>query len=158
MNAVSCEACNTPLDHQRVCITCRAREDGLALLTRSSYTAVKEMVAKLEEAGIAGEVEKVPPRREEELKQPLWNLYAPLEEAEQAVATLQRDWAELLQDPEAAAAAERGTRGVDLDAGGEVQCPACGHRFAASGAGTECPDCGLSLGAPTDAAPDEGAA
>ena len=56
---------------------------------------------------------------------------------------------------DALAAAARGLKGVDLDAGGEIDCPACGHRFAASAEQPECPDCGLSLGAPSDAAPDE---
>ena len=32
----------------------------------------------------------------------------------------------LLDHPEAAAAVERGLAGIDLDAGGEVECPACG--------------------------------
>jgi DNA-directed RNA polymerase subunit RPC12/RpoP len=44
---------------------------------------------------------------------------------------------------------------VDLDAGGEIECPACGHRFTPAGPAAECPDCGLSLGAPADASPDE---
>jgi DNA-directed RNA polymerase subunit RPC12/RpoP len=52
-------------------------------------------------------------------------------------------------------AAERGLRGVDLDAGGEIECPACGHKFTPAGEAAECPDCGLSLGAPADASPDE---
>jgi uncharacterized Zn-finger protein len=44
---------------------------------------------------------------------------------------------------------------VDLDAGGEIECPACGHRFTATAGAADCPDCGLALGAPADAAPDE---
>jgi len=38
-----------------------------------------------------------------------------------------------------------------------VTCPACGHVFTAAPGGAECPDCGLSLGAPANAAPDESA-
>jgi ribosomal protein S27E len=38
--------------------------------------------------------------------------------------------------------------GVDLDRGGEIECPACGPKFTAAGAAVECPECGLSLGAP----------
>ncbi|HSB20559.1 MAG TPA: hypothetical protein VLD85_11160, partial [Anaeromyxobacteraceae bacterium] len=86
---------------------------------------------------------------------PLWNLYAPTAQAAQAVSFLQRDWAELLSDPEAARAAERGIAGVDLDTPGEIECPACGHRFTHRSGSAECPDCGLSLGAPAEAAPDE---
>ena len=85
---------------------------------------------------------------------PLWNLYVPRDQLEAAQAFLRRDWSGLLDDPEAAAAAERGLAGIDLDAGGELECPACGHRFTAQGSAVECPECGLSLGAPSDAAPD----
>ena len=35
---------------------------------------------------------------------------------------------------------------VDLDAGGEITCPACGTVFK----GQECPDCGLFLGIPDE--------
>ena len=35
---------------------------------------------------------------------------------------------------------------VDLDAGGEITCPACGTVFQ----GEECPDCGLFLGIPDE--------
>jgi DNA-directed RNA polymerase subunit RPC12/RpoP len=61
----------------------------------------------------------------------------------------------MLADPDAAAAAARGQEGIDLDAGGEVACPACGHRFPLSKEHAECPECGLGLGAPVNAAPDE---
>ena len=81
--------------------------------------------------------------------------YVPAAEAPAANDFLQRDWAELLGDPDAARAAERGLKGVDLDAGGEIECPACGHRFVAGPRQLECPDCGLGLGAPAEAAPDE---
>ena len=73
-----------------------------------------------------------------------------------AVDFLRKDWAELLGDPDAAAAAARGQAGIDLDAGGEMTCPACGHVFALAEKQAECPECGLGLGAPSNAAPDEG--
>jgi uncharacterized Zn-finger protein len=44
---------------------------------------------------------------------------------------------------------------VNLDEAGEIECPACGHRFTHRSGSAECPDCGLSLGAPAEAAPDE---
>ncbi len=72
-----------------------------------------------------------------------------------AVEFLRKDWADLLEDPEAAAAAARGQQGIDIDAGGNVTCPACGHAFTVSGREAECPECGLALGAPANAAPDE---
>jgi hypothetical protein len=150
-----CEACNTPLDEDGSCVTCQARADGLGLLSRSGYASVKEMLELLEDGGVDAQMEQVPARRPEEKAHPLWNLYAPATQMEKAVAFLQKDWAQLLADPEAARAAARGLEGVDLDAGGEIACPACGHRFTPSPASPECPDCGLSLGAPADAAPDE---
>jgi uncharacterized protein (UPF0212 family) len=113
------------------------------------------MMELLEREGLVAEVEQVPARREEEKARPLWNLYVPAAQVARAVAFLQRDWAQLLADPEAARAAERGLAGVDLDAGGEIECPACGHRFQAGPGAAECPDCGLSLSAPAEAAPDE---
>jgi DNA-directed RNA polymerase subunit RPC12/RpoP len=113
------------------------------------------MMALLEEQGLGAEMEKVPPGRPEEQHHPLWNLYVPEAEVPKAAAFLGKDWADLLGDPDAAAAAARGQAGIDLDAGGEVECPACGHRFAPATASAECPECGLSLGAPADAAPDE---
>lgn len=156
MDAIpSCDKCNTPLDASGGCVTCRATEQGLVLLSRSGYASVREMMELLEERGVAPEIEQVPPRRPEERLHPLWNIYVPADDAKRALELLQTDWAELLGDPAAARAAERGLRGVDLDAGGEIECPACGHRFVVSAAQPECPDCGLALGAPAEAAPDE---
>jgi hypothetical protein len=150
-----CDTCSTPLQDDGLCVTCEAEAEGLAQLTRSGYASVREVMGLLEGEGLAPEMEKVPPGRPEEAHHPLWNLYVPRDQVERAQAFLRRDWSGLLDDPEAAAAAERGLAGIDLDAGGEVDCPACGHRFAAQGSAVECPECGLALGAPTDASPDE---
>jgi hypothetical protein len=151
-----CETCHaTPLDDAGHCVTCDAKAEGLETLTRSGYAEVREMMQLLEDGGLAPEMEKVPEGRPEEKVRPLWNLYVPAEERPKAVALLQKDWAELLQDSEAAAAAARGQAGIDLDAGGEVACPACGHRFVLQGALSECPECGLGLGVAANAAPDE---
>jgi hypothetical protein len=155
MNVQVCDKCNTPRNEKGACVTCEAEAEGLRLLTRSGYASVREMLELLEEQELSPEIEQVPPRRAEEAVRPLWNLYIPKAEQEKAVEFLQRDWAELLVDPEAAAAAARGLRGVDLDAGGEIECPACGHRFVAAAGQAECPDCGLALGAPAEASPDE---
>ena len=149
--------CSTPLDEQGSCVTCAAEAEGLALLTRSGFASVREMHAMLEENDLDAAMERVPPGRPEEAAQPLWNLYVPRDDAERAVELLKGDWAELLDAPDAASAAARGQEGIDLDAGGEVSCPACGHRFTVSRDQAECPECGLSLGAPADAAPDEAA-
>jgi len=151
----TCAACNTPLDSNGTCVTCRTTSQGLRLLLRSGYASVREMMELLEEEGLSPEMEQVPARRPEEVVHSLWNIYVPEEQAAQAADFLRRDWADLLGDPAAARAAERGMQGVDLDAGGEIECPACGHRFVASATQSECPDCGLSLGAPAEAAPDE---
>jgi hypothetical protein len=113
------------------------------------------MMALLEGEGIGAEMEKVPSLRPEEKVQPLWNLYVPEADVPRAATFLRKDWAELLQDPDAAAAAARGQEGIDVDAGGEVTCPACGHRFTLAAGAAECPECGLGLGAPSNAAPDE---
>jgi uncharacterized Zn finger protein (UPF0148 family) len=155
MDVRTCEKCNTPLDQEGACVTCAAREDGLELLSRSGYASVKEMMELLEDQGLAPEIEQVPPRRPEETAHPLWNLYVPAAEVPRAAEFLRGDWAHLLEVPGAAEAAARGQRGVDLDRGGEVECPACGHRFTAAPGTAECPDCGLALGAPAEAAPDE---
>jgi hypothetical protein len=151
----ACDTCNTPLDTSGDCVTCRATGQGLMLLSRSGYASIREMHELLEDQGLTPEIEQVPARRPEEVNRPLWNLYVPAAEAPAANDFLQRDWAELLGDPDAARAAERGLKGVDLDAGGEIECPACGHRFVAGPRQLECPDCGLGLGAPAEAAPDE---
>jgi hypothetical protein len=155
MDVRVCEKCNTPLDDEGGCVSCEAEADGLRLLSRSGYASIKEMMELLEEQDLAPEIEQVPPRRSEEKAHPLWNLYVPEDEVAKAMSFLRRDWAELLQDPGAAAAAARGQKGVDLDAGGEIECPACGHRFVAGPGQAECPDCGLALGAPAEASPDE---
>ncbi len=156
MDVRSCEKCNTPLDAGGACITCAAREEGLELVSRSGYSSVKEMMELLEDRGLAPEVEQVPARRPEEALHPSWNLYLPKDEVARAVEFLRGDWAHLLEAPGAVEAAVRGQRGVDLDQGGEIECPACGHRFTAAPGLGECPDCGLALGAPAEAAPDEG--
>jgi hypothetical protein len=153
-----CETCTppTPLDEHGRCVTCDAAAEGLLLLLRTGYAQVREMMGLLEGAGLAPEMEKVPPARPEDALHPLWNLYVPKDQAEAARVALRNDWAELLDDPEAAAAAARGQEGIDLDAGGEVSCPACGHRFTLQAGGeAECPDCGLALGLPATATPDE---
>jgi hypothetical protein len=155
MNVVTCVKCNTPLDAESGCVTCTAAEGGLALISRSGYASVREMMELLEGQDLAPEIEQVPPRRPEEKARPLWNIYVPTDEVPRAVEFLRKDWAELIGDPAAAAAAERGTHDIDLDAGGEIECPACGHRFLASASHAECPDCGLGLGVPSEAAPDE---
>ena len=155
--ARTCEKCNTPLDDEGGCVTCEAEAEGLKLLRRSGYASIREMNNALEAAGLAPEMEQVPAGRPEEKAHPLWNLYAAEVEVEKAVAVLRKHWAELLDAPEAATAAQRGVAGVDLDKGGEIECPACGHRFVLDPRKADCPDCGLGLGAPTEASPDEAA-
>ncbi len=151
-----CEKCrSTPLDDAGRCVTCEAEGEGLKVLTRSGFASVREMMSYLETRGLAPEMEKVPPAREEEKHHPLWNLYVPAGEVPRAAELLKKDWADLLDAPEAVAAAARGQQGIDVDKGGEVSCPACGHTFTVSGAEAECPECGLALGAPANAAPDE---
>lgn len=153
MNVVACTRCNTPLDEESACVTCAAEAEGLKLLSRSGYASVKEMMEILEAEGLAPAIEQVPPRRPEEKLQPLWNLYAPAEQVPAAAEVLRSDWAHLLGDGEAASAAARGMKGVDLDAGEEIECPACGHHFRPATPAAECPDCGLTLGAPAEGAP-----
>jgi hypothetical protein len=150
-----CEKCSTPLGDGVGCVTCEADAEGLKLLTRSGFASVREMMALLEGEGLQAEMEKVPPARPEEKHHPLWNLYVPEADVPRAVAFLKQDWADLLDDPDAAAAAARGQEGIDLDAGGEVSCPACGQVFTPTAREAECPECGLVLGAPANAAPDE---
>lgn len=151
-----CEKCRTtPLDDTGGCVTCEAEGEGLKLLTRSGFASVREMMAYLETKGLAPEMEKVPPAREQERHHPLWNLYVPEAEVPRAAELLSKDWAELLEAPDALAAAARGQAGIDLDKGGEVSCPACGHAFTVTGREAECPECGLTLGVPANAAPDE---
>ncbi|BDG06148.1 hypothetical protein [Anaeromyxobacter oryzae] len=153
-----CDRCATPptpLDEEGRCVTCDAAGEGLALLSRSAFASIRDMMTLLEDKGLAPEMEKVPPARPEERVHPLWNLYVPADEVGAARDLLRKDWAGLLEDPDATAAAERGQAEIDLDAGGEVTCPACGHRFAIGGTGeVECPECGLGLGVP-GAAPDD---
>jgi uncharacterized Zn finger protein (UPF0148 family) len=153
--ARTCEKCNTPLDEEAACVTCDADAEGLKLLVRSGYASVREMNNALEAAGLGPEMEQVPAGRPEEKAHPLWNLYAVEAELERAVGVLRKHWAELLDDPAAAAAAQRGMAGVDLDKGGEIECPACGQKFVLAPGKVECPECGLGLGAPAEASPDE---
>ncbi|HSN91404.1 MAG TPA: hypothetical protein VLS93_09260 [Anaeromyxobacteraceae bacterium] len=150
-----CESCTTPLDEAGRCVTCDARAEGLRLVTRSGFAPVRETMAMLETEGLSPAMEKVPPGRPEDVHHPLWNLYVREEEVPRAAELLGKDWAELLGGGEAAAAAARGQAGIDLDAGVEAACPACGHAFVPTRTAPECPECGLSLGAPADASPDE---
>jgi rubrerythrin len=150
-----CEKCGTTLDERGACVTCGAEAEGLKMLTRWGYPQVREMMLLLEQAGLGAEMEKVPPGKPEEKAQPLWNLYVPAEQADAARSFLLEDFADLLDSPAAKQAMERGRAGIDLDAGGEITCPACGHAFTPSGGAVECPECGLALGAPSSAPPDE---
>ena len=143
-----CPTCSTPIPAGDKCVTCAATADGLVLLVRLDYANVLEQRNQLEEAGLAPEMEKLPPTDEREKLQPRWNLYVPKEQAEEARAVIGSDWARQLEGYAAMEAAQRGAAGVDLDAGGEITCPACGHAFAAAPGVSECPDCGLGLGAP----------
>src|SRR5262245_61043910 len=97
----ACAKCNTPLDEKGVCVTCHAESTGLAVLTRSSYGTVREMMSTLEQGDLNPEMERVPPRRAEEMSHPLWNLYVPKTEIEGAMGLLRKNWADLLEDPEA---------------------------------------------------------
>jgi hypothetical protein len=129
MDVPTCPKCNTPLDSERSCVTCAAEADGLKLISRSGYVSVKEMKDLLEGEGLSPAIEQVPPRRPEEKLHPLWNLYVPEAEVDRAAEALQQDWAHLIGGPEGMAAAARGLKGVDLDAGGEVvRGVACRHR------------------------------
>jgi hypothetical protein len=143
-----CPTCSTPLDPEGRCVTCAAAAEGLAPLVRLDYATVRELMGALQEAGLSAEMERVPAASPQELQQPRWNLYVPRDEAERAAQLLGKDWKSLLEDDAAVEAARRGAAGVDLDAGGEITCPACGHAFVPAGESAECPDCGLSLGAP----------
>jgi uncharacterized Zn finger protein (UPF0148 family) len=151
----TCTVCGTPQDEGAACVTCAAKQEGLGLLFRSAYPQVRELQALLEEEGLAAEIEKVPGSTPQERHHPKWNLYVPEAEVEAARAFLGRDWAALLGDSGAREAAARGAAGVDLDQGGEIACPACGHRFTASATQADCPECGLSLGAPGEPAAGE---
>ena len=152
----TCPTCATPLDEAGGCITCAAVAEGLTPLTRSGYAQVREMMTLLEGQGLGPEMEQVPGLTKEERHHPKWNLYIPKGEVEAATTFLRRDWAALLEGGEASAAAARGAAAVDLDAGGEIACPACGHRFVISAAQSDCPECGLSLGLGGDPVPGEG--
>jgi hypothetical protein len=151
----NCNVCRTPLDEGAACVTCAARAEGLELLDRGAYAQVRELMVLLEEQGLGAEMEQVPGTSPQERHHPKWNLYVPGPDVEAARAFLGKDWAGSLGDAGAREAAARGAAGVDLDQGGEIVCPACGHRFQASASRAECPDCGLSLGAPGDAAAGE---
>lgn len=142
-----CPTCKTPLDDAGKCLTCAAKAEGMALLMRNSYDRVRELMDLLADSQFAPQMERVPPGDEHEKKVPLWNLYVPAEEADAASKALGSDWKRLIDDEAALEAARRGAEGVDLDAGGEIACPACGHRFTVTPGLAECPDCGLGLGA-----------
>jgi len=143
-----CPTCSTPLDEEGACVTCAAQAEGLAFLFRSDYASGREIMGLLEEAGMTPHMERVPAASEQEQSHPRWNLYVPREEVEEAQRYLGKDWRSLLADEAALEAARRGTEAVDLDAGGEITCPACGHIFTTQGATVECPECGLGLGVP----------
>jgi DNA-directed RNA polymerase subunit RPC12/RpoP len=151
----NCTVCGTPLDDGAACVTCAARAEGLEQIYRGAYAEVRELMTLLEEQGLGAEMEKVPGTSPQERHHPKWNLYVPGPKVESARAFLGKDWAGSLGDAGAREAAARGTAGVDLDQGGEIACPACGHRFQASASQAECPDCGLSLGVPGEAAAGE---
>jgi hypothetical protein len=110
------------------------------------------MLDLLEGAGVDAQLDRIPARPDDR-SPALWNLYAPIDQLDRARDFLRQDWSGLLATDDAVKAAERGARGVDIDAGGEIECPACGHRFVLVRESPECPDCGLGLGAPSDGAP-----
>jgi hypothetical protein len=143
-----CPTCSTPLDPHGKCVTCAAAGEGLVVLERLDFASIRESMALLQEAGLSPRMEQVPAANEQEIRQPRWNLYLPRDQAEQGAKRLHGDWRSMLGDEAAVEAARRGVMGVDLDAGGEITCPACGHTFVPSGEAIECPDCGLGLGAP----------
>ena len=154
-----CENCRTtPLDDEGRCVTCDADAEGLKLLTRSGFAEVREMMSLLEAEGLAPEMEKVPPgeaggegrsRSGTCTSRPTTcraRRRAPQEGLGRAARRI----------PSAAAAAARGQEGIDLDAGGEVTCPACGHRFALSAQAPRSARSAASASAsPANAAPDE---
>ncbi len=148
MEVEKCPTCSTPLDPDGKCVTCLAKAEGLTPLVRLDFGSSRDLMTMLQEAGLSPHMERVPAANEQEVRAPRWNLYVPQGQAEEAAKLLHGDWRNLLGDEEAVEAARRGVVGVDLDAGGEIACPACGHTFAPQGEVVECPDCGLGLGAP----------
>jgi uncharacterized Zn finger protein (UPF0148 family) len=154
--AKTCPTCATPLDEAGGCVTCAAVAEGLTPLARSGFPQVREMMTLLEAQGLDAEMEQVPATTKEERQHPRWNLYVPAAQVPDAKTFLLKDWATLLEGGEAAAAAERGASALDLDAGGEIACPACGHRCTVSAAAADCPECGLALGVAGDPVPGEG--
>lgn len=142
-----CPTCQTPLDDAGACVTCAARAEGMVLMQRSDYASAREKLDLLADAGLSPEMERVPPASEREKQVPLWNLYVPTAEVEAAKGKLLSDWASTVDADEGAhEAVRRGAEQLNLDAGGEVSCPACGHTFVAAEGVRECPDCGLGLG------------
>ncbi|MGC3997033.1 MAG: hypothetical protein QM767_05715 [Anaeromyxobacter sp.] len=154
-----CPTCkNTPLDAQGRCVTCAAQADGMVVLDRKAFDVIRQELEQLAEAGLSPEMEEVPSADEPAMRRArpaVWNLYVPKDEAPRAQELLGKAWAQLL-DEGAREAAVRGMGPIDLDAGGEITCPACGHTFPAQGNLTECPDCGLGLGVGDAAPEDEG--
>ncbi len=142
-----CPTCSTPLDGEGTCVACAAAAEGFVQLARQDYATTREMLALLEEAGVGAQMERVPPGNEQEQRQPRWNLYVSRDDHDAAAKLLGRDWKDLLADEGALEAARRGAVAVDVDAGGEITCPACGHTVRPQGDVLECPDCGLGLGA-----------
>ena len=83
MDVQVCERCNTPRNERSACVTCQAEAEGLALVTRSGFAPIREMMELLEDKGFSADMERIPPRRPEEKHHPLWNLYVPREEQEE---------------------------------------------------------------------------
>jgi hypothetical protein len=148
VDANPCPNCKTTLDDAGKCVTCAAAAEGLLRISCRDFTTIRDAMIHLEEAGLGPEMEQVPVANPTEARRPLWNLYIPADQLEDARKLLERDWATMVEGDEALEAMQRGQQGVTLDGGGEIACPACGHRFTPSGPEAECPDCGLALGVP----------
>jgi uncharacterized Zn-finger protein len=127
-------------------VTCEAEAEGLRRVAIETFDVARRMQEHLDAAGVEAHVERVPPARPEERHHPRWNVYVPADAVPAAAEALRERWGLSVDAPGAEEAAARGREQIDVDAGGEVTCPACGHRFTLPPGGGECPDCGLALG------------
>jgi DNA-directed RNA polymerase subunit RPC12/RpoP len=132
-------------------VTCAAEAEGLVRLLSMDFSAARDAMTRLEEAGLGPEMEQVPPATPTEARRPRWNLYVPAAQVTEASRCLTRDWAGMVEGEDAVHAVQRGEEVLAIDGATEIACPACGHRFTPADRAAECPDCGLALGVPGEA-------
>ena len=118
--------------------------EELQVLRKEDFDTCRAMYDILEEANIPCVIAR---NESADTNMVIMDLLVPVDRAEEAMAALNREWAESLEIEGLETYGEEDAQD-EVQEGDALTCPACGHQFIFQKQ-MECPDCGLFLGLDT---------